>query len=104
MDLNSSLAKASSSTTWARMLSVRSLSFLVSQTRSAGAQANSGLVGTTPYRSKYTGKIEQLPAAVGFITAQGSDIMLANLVNDIFEAEKSETIVETEQRVLWGDL
>lgn len=41
-------------------------------------------VGTTPYVSKYTGKVEQLPAAVGFIAAKGSDVMLADFVGDLF--------------------
>ncbi|KAM4060528.1 amidase [Hirsutella rhossiliensis] len=36
-------------------------------------------VGTTPYTSKFTGVVEQLPAAMGLIAAEGSDIMLADL-------------------------
>ncbi|KAL7901886.1 amidase signature domain-containing protein [Trichoderma sp. SZMC 28014] len=42
-------------------------------------------VGTTPYISKFTQKTEQLPAAVGFIAAKGSDIMLADFVSKLFE-------------------
>uniref|UniRef100_A0A0B7JQF9 Amidase domain-containing protein n=1 Tax=Bionectria ochroleuca TaxID=29856 RepID=A0A0B7JQF9_BIOOC len=42
-------------------------------------------VGTTPYVSKFTGSVEQLPAAAGFIAAKGSDIMLADFVNKLFD-------------------
>ncbi|CAH0020772.1 unnamed protein product [Clonostachys rhizophaga] len=42
-------------------------------------------VGTTPYVSKFTGNVEQLPAAAGFIAAKGSDIMLADFVKKIFD-------------------
>ncbi|CAH0051726.1 unnamed protein product [Clonostachys solani] len=42
-------------------------------------------VGTTPYVSKFTGNVEQLPAAAGFIAAKGSDIMLADFVKKLFE-------------------
>ncbi|KAM0467068.1 hypothetical protein ACHAPV_000582 [Trichoderma viride] len=52
-------------------------------------------VGTTPYTSKFTQNIEQLPAAVGFIAAKGSDIMLADFVSKLFE--DSYTVIETEQ-------
>lgn len=54
-----------------------------------------GAVGTTPYTSKFTQNIEQLPAAVGFIAAKGSDIMLADFVSKLFE--DSYTVIETEQ-------
>ncbi|EHK40489.1 hypothetical protein TRIATDRAFT_296439 [Trichoderma atroviride IMI 206040] len=52
-------------------------------------------VGTTPYTSKFTQRIEQLPAAVGFIAAKGSDIMLADFVSKLFE--DSYTVIEAEQ-------
>jgi hypothetical protein len=42
-------------------------------------------VGTTLYISKFTKKIEQLPAAVGFVAAKGSDKMLADFVSKLFE-------------------
>lgn len=42
-------------------------------------------VGTTPYVSKFTGNVEQLPAAAGFIAARGSDIMLADFVKKMFD-------------------
>lgn len=54
-----------------------------------------GAVGTTPYTSKFTQEIEQLPAAVGFIAAKGSDIMLADFVSKL--SEDSYTIIESEQ-------
>ncbi|KAI0435580.1 putative glutamyl-tRNA amidotransferase subunit A [Xylaria telfairii] len=47
-------------------------------------------VGTTPYTSKFTGKVEQLPAAVGLIAAKGSDIMLADFVSKVFKDLDSE--------------
>ncbi|KAK0609894.1 amidase signature domain-containing protein [Bombardia bombarda] len=36
-------------------------------------------VGTTPYVSKFTGKTERLPAAVGVVGAKGGDVALARL-------------------------
>lgn len=54
-----------------------------------------GAVGTTSYISKFTQKIEQLPAAVGFIAAKGSDIMLADFVSKLFEG--SYDVIETVQ-------
>ncbi|CAG9984813.1 unnamed protein product [Clonostachys byssicola] len=42
-------------------------------------------VGTMPYVSKFTGSVEQLPAAAGFIAAKGSDIMLADFVKRLFD-------------------
>lgn len=46
----------------------------------------SALAGSTPYISKYTGMEEQLPAALGFIGAQGSDMMLADFVSKLFKS------------------
>lgn len=43
-------------------------------------------MGSTPYVSKFTGMEEQLPAALGLIGAQGSDIMLADFVEKLFES------------------
>lgn len=54
-----------------------------------------GAVGTTPYTSKFTQKIEQLPAAVGFIAAKGRDIMLTDLVSKLFDG--SHDVIETVQ-------
>lgn len=45
-------------------------------------------MGSTPYTSKYTGKLEQLPAAVGIAAAKGSDLMLADLVSKLFEEKE----------------
>ncbi|KAJ4155348.1 hypothetical protein LMH87_000599 [Akanthomyces muscarius] len=42
--------------------------------------------GSTPYISKYTGREEQLPAALGLIGARGSDLMLADFVSKLFES------------------
>ncbi|EFX03136.1 glutamyl-tRNA amidotransferase subunit [Grosmannia clavigera kw1407] len=39
------------------------------------------IAGTTPYKSKYTNKTEQLPAALGIVGSKGSDIMLAELIS-----------------------
>ncbi|KAJ8130621.1 hypothetical protein O1611_g3006 [Lasiodiplodia mahajangana] len=62
-------------------------------------------VGTTPYKSKFTGEVEQLPAAVGLIAAKGSDIMLADLVSEIFEHMESRTSTQAlEQVPLEGEL
>ncbi|KAH8129887.1 amidase signature domain-containing protein [Trichoderma asperelloides] len=52
-------------------------------------------VGTTPYISKFTQKTEQLPAAVGFIAAKGSDVMLADFVSKLFE--DPYTVIKPEQ-------
>ena len=37
--------------------------------------------------------MEQLPAAMGIIAAQGSDIMLADLVSSIFEEEEQDVAI-----------
>lgn len=55
-------------------------------------------VGTTPYDSKYTGRLEQLPAAVGIIAARGSDVMLADFVSDLFETGGSAMEFGGQQR------
>lgn len=39
--------------------------------------------------------MEQLPAAVGFMAAKGSDIMLADFVSKLFE--DSSAVIESEQ-------
>ncbi|QYT05271.1 Amidase domain-containing protein [Trichoderma simmonsii] len=52
-------------------------------------------VGSTPYNSKFTQREEQLPAAIGFIAAKGSDIMLADFVSKLFE--DSYAIIESDQ-------
>ncbi|KAL7914159.1 amidase signature domain-containing protein [Trichoderma velutinum] len=54
-------------------------------------------VGSTPYISKYTQETEQLPAAVGFIAAKGSDIMLADFVSKLFEYSYATIGSEQEQ-------
>ncbi|KAI0536049.1 amidase signature domain-containing protein [Xylaria digitata] len=59
-------------------------------------------VGTTPYTSKFTGNVEQLPSAVGLISAKGSDIMLADLVSKIFDNRDSEITKQVNQVAL-GD-
>ncbi|KAM5354323.1 hypothetical protein ACJ41O_000972 [Fusarium nematophilum] len=48
-------------------------------------------VGTTPYVSHYTHRIEQLPAAMGLVAAKGSDLMLVDLVEKIFQDWDSGT-------------
>ncbi|PKK51861.1 hypothetical protein CI102_5878 [Trichoderma harzianum] len=52
-------------------------------------------VGSTPYDSKFTQREEQLPAAIGFIAAKGSDIMLADFVSKLFE--DSYAVIESDQ-------
>ena len=39
--------------------------------------------------------MEELPAAMGIIAAQGSDIMLANLVSGIFEDGQGDVAVDS---------
>ncbi|OAQ96457.1 hypothetical protein LLEC1_04447 [Akanthomyces lecanii] len=57
-------------------------------------------VGSTPYISKYTGVEEQLPAALGLIGAQGSDMMLADFVSKLFESiDTVITPVEEEAQI-----
>jgi Asp-tRNA(Asn)/Glu-tRNA(Gln) amidotransferase A subunit family amidase len=51
-------------------------------------------VGTTPYQSKFTGRTEQLPAAIGLVGAKGSDMMLVELVNAMVVAESSSAGAE----------
>jgi len=54
-------------------------------------------VGTTQYKSKFTGLMEHLPAALGLIGAKGSDIMLASLLNAMNESESISAVnVEAE--------
>ena len=62
------------------------------------------LVGTTPYTSKFTGRVEQLPAAIGLIAAKGSDIMLAEFVSDLFETEEDKEATRQDQVVLTNNL
>ncbi|KAK4183592.1 putative amidotransferase subunit A [Podospora australis] len=43
-------------------------------------------VGSTPYISKFTGRTERLPAALGLLGNTGSDVALARLVSDMLES------------------
>jgi len=54
--------------------------------------ANREAVESTPYISKFTGYTEQLPAALGLVAAKGSDVMLADLVKDLFGRGLEERI------------
>ncbi|KAK4671659.1 hypothetical protein QC764_0097500 [Podospora pseudoanserina] len=56
--------------------------------------------GTTPYVSKYTGKTERLPAALGIVGAKGSDVSLAQLVSDIFDGATVQYPQERSQKPL----
>ncbi|KAI0111137.1 putative glutamyl-tRNA amidotransferase subunit A [Nemania sp. FL0031] len=56
-------------------------------------------IGTTPYTSKFTGEVEQLPAAVGLLAAKGSDIMLADLVSKIFDHMDPEINMQVSEQV-----
>ncbi|KAK3376303.1 hypothetical protein B0T24DRAFT_677197 [Lasiosphaeria ovina] len=44
-------------------------------------------VGATPYVSKFTGRVESLPAALGLVGAKGSDVALARLVSAFLEQD-----------------
>lgn len=57
-------------------------------------------VEPTTYRSKFTGNTEQLPAAVGIIGAKGSDVMLAELVNAVFESHQLGAANKLDQKPL----
>ncbi|KAK3941866.1 putative amidotransferase subunit A [Diplogelasinospora grovesii] len=64
-------------------------------------------VGTTPYVSKFTGRTERLPAALGLMGAKGSDVALAQLVSDLVEEDETlgkARVAETEQKPLEEDL
>ncbi|KAK4201353.1 putative amidotransferase subunit A [Triangularia verruculosa] len=56
--------------------------------------------GTTPYVSKYTGRTERLPAALGIVGAKGSDVSLARLVSDIFDGTAVENPQQRSQKPL----
>ncbi|KAI8946022.1 putative glutamyl-tRNA amidotransferase subunit A [Xylaria longipes] len=61
-------------------------------------------VGTTPYISKFTGKVERLPSAVGLIAAKGSDLMLADFVSKIFNNASSGAGMQVDQVPLEDEL
>ena len=53
-------------------------------------QADNYAVKPTSYISKFTGRTEQLPAALGLIAAKGSDVMLADLVRDLLREDSEK--------------
>lgn len=55
---------------------------------------------TTPYTSKFTGKEEQLPAAVGFIGAKGSDLMLADFVSNLFNSAHESPVTSGHESII----
>lgn len=70
-------------------------------------------MGTTPYESKLTHQLEDLPAAIGLVASKGSDVWLAELVADLLEPGEQETTLvppvgETHEQkpleVIVGDL
>lgn len=62
-------------------------------------------MGNTSYTSKYTAREEQLPAALGLIAAEGSDVMLAELVAALFEGmEDTGGNIEVQAPFFWDDL
>lgn len=63
--------------------------------------------GTTPYVSKFTGRTEQFPAAIGILGAKGSDVTLARLVSDMskdLENKSSKSLQEVTQKIIKSDL
>jgi len=51
-------------------------------------------VGTTPYHSPLTDKEEHLPAAIGVLSAKGSDIMLTDLMSRMMEGLDAQDAVK----------
>ncbi|KAF4119671.1 aspartyl-tRNA(Asn)/glutamyl-tRNA(Gln) amidotransferase subunit A [Geosmithia morbida] len=60
-------------------------------------------VGYTPYVSKYTDSEEGLPAAVGIMAAEGSDVMLTQLVAGLFGKDGFEAS-DRNSTGLWDEL
>lgn len=61
-------------------------------------------MGSTPYTSKFTGKVEQLPAAVGILAAKGSDSMLADFVHKIWEEDDVPAVIAMPDSIIIDEL